>query len=86
MMSRRTLRSILLGSLLAGMLAAVGAGFAGAASLEAMLTGALQTSAPPSLLGPITESGRKGWACKPERAAAAHTPKDAELPKPEQTP
>jgi hypothetical protein len=80
-MSRRKLRA-----LLAGTLAALGTGFAGAGSLEAMLSGALQTSAAPSLLGPISESGRKGWACKPERAASAHAPKDAELPVPEQTP
>ena len=79
-MSRLTLRSLLFASLLAAGLAAIGTGLAGAGSIEAMLTGTLQSSAPPALLGPITESGRKGWECKPERAAAARTAKDAELP------
>lgn len=85
-MSRRMLRPLLLASLLAAMLATIGTGLAGAGSLEAMLSGALQTSAAPSLLGPITEVGRKGWACKPERAAAARAPKDAELPAADESP
>lgn len=29
----------------------------------------LAASAGPSLLGPIDEHGRTGWACKPEKAA-----------------
>jgi len=85
-MSRKTLRSLVTAAVLAGTLGTLATALAGAGSLEAMLSGALQTSAAPSLLGPITEAGRKGWACKPERAAAARTPKDAELPVPEQTP
>jgi len=67
-------------ALLAGTLAAVGSGLAGAGSLESMLAGTLQTSSAPGLLGPITESGRKGWACKPEHAASARKARDAELP------
>lgn len=59
-----------------------GWGYAGAQSLEAMLDGALQPSAAPSLLGPITEAGRVGWACKPEQAAAANSWQNAELPRP----
>lgn len=85
-MSSRMLRPVLLGLLLAGSLAAIGTGLAGAGSLEELMGGALQTSTAPALLGPITESGRKGWACKPERAAAAHSAKDAELPDPDDRP
>jgi len=66
--------------MLGGSVSVAAAGFAGASSIEAMLTGALQPSAAPSLLGPITESGRTGWACKPEQAAAAKTAAAAELP------
>lgn len=33
----------------------------------------LSASAPPALLGPITESGRTGWDCAPEHAATART-------------
>ena len=72
--------------LLAGALAAIAMGLAGAGSLGELLGGSLQTSAAPSLLGPITEAGRKGWACKPERAAAARAVKDAELPAPDEHP
>jgi hypothetical protein len=61
---------------------AFGWGYAGAQSLEAMLDGALQPSAAPSLLGPITEAGRVGWACKPEQAAASDSWQNAELPRP----
>jgi hypothetical protein len=37
-------------------------------------------SDPPALLGPITESGRTGWDCAPERAARARQASGAELP------
>lgn len=57
-------------------------GYAGAQSLEAMLDGALVPSAAPAMLGPITESGRVGWACKPEQAAGAGSWQNAELPRP----
>ena len=42
--------------------------------------GTLVTSAPPALLGPITETGRTGWNCAPERAATAKTAAAAGLP------
>jgi hypothetical protein len=45
-----------------------------------MLEGALQPSSAPQLLGPITEGGRTGWACKPEQAAASKHAQDAQLP------
>ncbi len=53
---------------------------ASASSVEDLLTGALAPSAAPALLGPITAAGRVGWECKPERAAAAGSWHDAELP------
>ena len=79
-MSRHPVRSLLVSVAFALAVAAGAAGFAGAASVEAMLDGALQPSAAPGLLGPISESGRTGWACKPEQAAAAKTAGSAELP------
>ncbi len=41
----------------------------------------LVPSAAPSLLGPITEYGRTGWDCAPERAARAKNATDAGLPR-----
>jgi len=75
-------RSLLLGGLLAAAAALTAGGLAGAGTLEAMLDGALQPSAAPAILGPIEESGRAGWDCKPEHAAAASRWQDAELPAP----
>lgn len=72
--------------LLAALLLAAGlvwsgrAAVAGAATLEELLAGAMLPSAAPALLGPITADGRVGWECKPERAAAAATVHQAELP------
>ena len=43
--------------------------------------GSLVVSAAPALLGPITESGRTGWDCAPERAATARTASGAGLPR-----
>lgn len=62
------------------MLAAGGVGFAQSASLESMLQGGLLSSDVPALLGPISESGRTGWECKPEIAAAARSAAAADLP------
>jgi hypothetical protein len=66
--------------LCAACIGGAGFGVAGAASVESLLEGALQASAAPSLLGPITEVGRRGWACKPEQAASASHWREAELP------
>jgi hypothetical protein len=72
--------------LVAGLLLAAGFAWsghfaiAGAATLEDLLAGALTPSAAPALLGPITATGRVGWECKPERAAAAAPYRQAELP------
>jgi hypothetical protein len=81
-MSRRWLRLFVLTAVLAVCALAFERGYAGAQSLEAMLDGALQPSAAPSLLGPITEAGRVGWACKPEQAAGSNSWQNAELPRP----
>jgi hypothetical protein len=79
-MSRFLVRAALCAALLTAVAGGTAAGVAGAASVESMLEGALAPSAPPALLGPITEAGRKGWACKPEQAASASRAHDAELP------
>ncbi|HTJ26613.1 MAG TPA: hypothetical protein VMA36_10645 [Candidatus Limnocylindria bacterium] len=56
--------------LLAGALAlAASVGAALGAELVAGDPGSLLPSEPPALLGPITEGGRTGWNCPPERAA-----------------
>ena len=82
----RSIRPLVLAVAAALGAAGLAAGFAGAASVESLLAGALQPSAAPPLLGPITESGRTGWACKPEKAAAASRASDAELPAPGASP
>lgn len=79
-MSRLWLRAVLALVLLTAAGGGAAVGVAGAASIESALEGALQPSEVPPLLGPITEAGRKGWACKPEQAAAARAAHDAELP------
>jgi hypothetical protein len=71
---------LLAAALLAGAIAAGGVALAGTASLEESLAGALLPSAAPPLLGPITSSGRTGWDCLPEHAAAAQHWQDALLP------
>jgi hypothetical protein len=78
--SRTLLSRVLATALLAGAFFSGHLALAGAASLEAMLDGALIPSAGPVLLGPITSAGRVGWECKPERAAASAHAHDAELP------
>ncbi|MGA8575330.1 MAG: hypothetical protein WB609_06520 [Candidatus Cybelea sp.] len=75
------LQRLLAAGLLAGALLCGRVAVASAASLEDLLSGALTPSAAPALLGPITAAGRVGWECKPERAAAAGSWHDAELPR-----
>ncbi len=57
---------------------------AGAAAAADLLlddpAAAVAPSAAPALLGPITETGRTGWDCAPERAATARTAAAAGLP------
>ncbi len=66
---------------MAGVLA-LGACAGAAVGAELLLNdpATLVTSAPPALLGPITETGRTGWNCAPERAATAKTAAAAGLP------
>ncbi len=67
--------------LLAAALAlAAGAGAAVGAELILGDPAGLAPSAAPGLLGPITERGRTGWDCAPERAARARKAAAAELP------
>lgn len=66
--------------LLAVSLAACSLAFAAAVSLTDMTDAQLAPSAIPQLLGPITQAGRKGWECTPERAATAKRADAAELP------
>jgi len=79
-MSRLWVRAVLVAALLTSAAGGAAVGVAGAASVESMLDGALVPSSAPALLGPITEAGRKGWACKPEQAASARHWQDADLP------
>lgn len=67
-------------TLLAVLAAAGGVALSAEASLEELGRSQLQPSAFAELLGPITESGRVGWDCAPERAARAATASAAELP------
>jgi hypothetical protein len=78
-MSTRLLRLRLIAACVA-VLAGAGLTVARAVSLEDLSSVRLLPSAAPALLGPITESGRKGWDCTPERAASAASSRDAELP------
>ncbi|HEY0615675.1 MAG TPA: hypothetical protein VGC96_13570 [Candidatus Elarobacter sp.] len=62
---------------------ALGACIGAAAGAELLLddpAASLVASPPPGVLGPITESGRTGWNCAPERAAMARTAAAAGLP------
>ncbi|MGZ3553624.1 MAG: hypothetical protein ACXWNK_16430 [Vulcanimicrobiaceae bacterium] len=79
-MSSHLVRKIVLGGLLIAAAFSARFAVAGAASMEAVLEGGMAPSASPALLGPITEAGRTGWACAPERAAAAKHTREAELP------
>ena len=62
---------------------ALGACAGAAVGAELLLDdpGSLVVSAPPALLGPITEGGRTGWDCAPEHAATARTATGAGLPR-----
>jgi len=66
--------------LLAAALLCGRAAVANVSSVQTLLDGGFRPSEQPGLLGPITETGRTGWACKPEKAAEAATVRDAELP------
>jgi hypothetical protein len=65
---------------LAFVVASLGIAAAALASLDDLAGVDLVPSVTPSLLGPITEVGRTGWDCAPEKAAMASRWHDAELP------
>lgn len=79
-MSSRFLRPLALGTALFIAAVSLRFGIAGAASVDAMLSGQLEPSQAPALLAPITESGRTGWACKPEHAASSAAVRESDLP------
>ena len=79
-MSSALARSLLATALLAGSFFCGRVALAGAAQAQDLLAGQLIPSAAPALLGAITSAGRKGWDCKPERAASAAGWNAAELP------
>lgn len=61
------------------MVASAGAAFGAELVLSDPTT--LAPSEAPSLLGPITESGRTGWNCAPERAARSRDAVAGGLPR-----
>jgi hypothetical protein len=75
LVSRVLAAGFLLGALLCGRMA-----FADAAKVQDLLAGGLLPSAEPALLAPITSEGRKGWDCKPEKAAQTQRWHEANLP------
>jgi len=79
-MSTRLLRRLRVFAACVAVLAGAGLTVARAVSLDNLSPAQLLPSDPPALLGPITESGRKGWDCQPEHAASAPTAREAELP------
>jgi hypothetical protein len=78
--SRSLAAPVLAAVLLAGSIFCGRFAVAQAASLETLLAGALVPSSSPALLGPISSTGRTGWECKPERAAASASVHAAQLP------
>jgi hypothetical protein len=78
--SRQLIRRFALAGLLLAATIGARVAYANAPSLGALSADALIPSEPPALLEPITETGRTGWACRPERAAAASNWRDADLP------
>lgn len=79
-MSTRSLTRLILVGLLIVSAICLRVGIAGAADVSALGADSLTPSAFPDLLGAITESGRVGWACRPEKAAESKSARMAELP------
>ncbi len=79
-MTRWRIRWTVLLTLLAVLAAAGGVAVSAEATLEDLGHSQLQPSGFADLLGPITETGRAGWDCAPERAARAASARAAELP------
>ncbi len=73
----RALRRVVVAVVLA---AAASVGIAFGAEVALGDPQGLLPSEPPALLGPITETGRTGWDCAPERAARSKDAQSGELP------
>ena len=69
-------RALVLGVVVAAGSTPLAYALSGDVSLDEVLT----PSAAPALLGPISESGRNSWACKPEQTAASSRVNASELP------
>lgn len=67
-------------AIVAFVLTSMGIAAAALSSLDDLARLGIVPSGVPALLGPITESGRTGWDCHPEKAATASHWHDAELP------
>jgi hypothetical protein len=81
-MPKAIVRLALVTALLAAAICCGRVALASAASVEDLLAVGLVPSAAPSLLGPITSVGRKGWDCKPEKTAWSPHWQGGELPAP----
>lgn len=79
-MSSYWLRRLVFAGLLLAAVFSARMASAGVASLQMLSAEQFSPSSAPALLGPITEAGRKGWACAPERAAGSTGSTQAELP------
>ena len=77
-MSRLKLKVLV--AVVAFVIASAGIAAAALTSLDDLTGLQFLPSEAPSLLGPITEAGRTGWDCHPEKAATASKWHDAELP------
>ena len=79
-MSRFRIRWTVLLTLVVLLATAGGLAIGAEQSLDEIERTPLLPSSSASLLAPITEVGRKGWDCMPEKAARAKTARAAELP------
>ena len=81
-MSRRPIRSLVLSLVAAVSIAALGAGFAGASSLQSMLDGALQPSSAPALLAPLPKAAGQAGPANRSRPPGPNPPATPNCPPP----
>jgi hypothetical protein len=77
-MPRLHLKTIV--ALVAFVIASAGIATAALSSLDDLAGAGFLPTTLPALLGPISEAGRNGWDCQPEKAATAAKWHDADLP------
>jgi hypothetical protein len=77
-MSRLQLKTVV--ALVAFVIASAGIAVAALSSFDDLAGAGFLPSGVPALLGPITEVGRAGWDCQPEKEATASKWHDADLP------